>query len=271
MIDNADSYITFLNEELAKRTQANSRFSMRAFARQLKLAPGEFSEILRGKRPLTLKTALKIARGLNLSPAEAQKLIYLAQYEKSRSLGHEDVLKETSTPRRQDESTQLTADMFHVVSDWYCFAILNLADTRHFRWNTSWIAKRLGISRPEVSVALSRLERVGLIERSLSGQYKIIKDFVFSPCGIPSEAIRHYHRQILSKADQALDFQGIDERDITGAGFAMDPHDLPALKKELSVFLRTLSGKYSRAKRKTEVYQLELALFRLTMEANNEK
>ena len=56
--------------ELARRTRSNARYSQRAFARQLGMSPGELSEILRGKRPLSLKAMLKVARSLGLTGEE---------------------------------------------------------------------------------------------------------------------------------------------------------------------------------------------------------
>lgn len=231
-----EAYREFLGAELARRTQANPRYSQRAFARQLGMSPGEFSEILRAKRPLSLKGMIRIAKSLGLlQPGEAPSA----------------------------KTTPVSLDLFTVVADWYCFAILNLAETRGFRWDDAWIAGRLGISVNEVRSAMSRLLRVGIVEK-VRGRFRVVKDFVMSPDGIPSEAIRNYHRQILTKAISALDGQTLDEREISGITFAVDPRLIPALKKELSGFLDEIGRRYGSGKRAEEVYQLELALFRLS-------
>jgi hypothetical protein len=67
----------------------------------------------------------------------------------------------------------------------------------------------------------------------------------------------------LNKAIEALETHPVDERDITGIGFAVDPKHLPAIRKEISDFQDRLIAQYSKGKR-TEVYQLEMALFRLS-------
>jgi uncharacterized protein (TIGR02147 family) len=262
MLLDAETSTGFLKEELARRMRANPRYSQRAFARQLGLSPGELCELLAGKRALSLKSALRVARALGLSPAETRHLIQLAQVERGRRLGAPELLE----PLRDDAapSRELTLDMFRVVSDWYCFAILNLLDCDDFQSDAGWIARRLGISRLETELALERLERVGLVERDRRGELRGVKDYVLSPAGIPSEAIRNYHRQILGKAIEALETQGVGEREISGVGLAVDPVQLPALKKEIVEFQDRLVAKYARGRRKTEVYQLESALFRLT-------
>jgi uncharacterized protein (TIGR02147 family) len=260
MLLSTNSSRTFLAEELARRIKNNPRYSQRAFARQMGLSAGELSEVLRGKRNLSLKSALKVARALTLSPAEAKHLVHLTQVDKSQGSPLLNPLT-SDTP-----SYQLTLDMFHVISDWTCFAVLNLADTQGFRFDAFWIAKRLGISRAEAQMALDRLERVGLIERK-NGKLIIVKDYVMSPSGIPSEAIRNSHRQILNKAIEALETQDHTERDITGLGMAIDPKQLPSIRKEISDFQDSLVAKYSKGK-KSEVYHLEVAFFRLTQRSH---
>ena len=162
----------------------------------------------------------------------------------------------------------MNVDMFHIVSDWYCFAILNLAETENFKWDPQLIARRLGLSKLEVHVALERLQRVGLVVRepALPGRpsrLKVSNDFIMSQSGVPSEAIRSYHRQILNKALQSIEMQSLDERDLSGIGLAIDPNDLPSIKKDISEFQEKIAAKYKRGK-KSEVYHLEMALFRLT-------
>jgi uncharacterized protein (TIGR02147 family) len=259
MILEARSVPQFLSEELQRRLKSNPRYSQRAFSRQLGLSPGELSEILRGKRGLSLKSALRIGNSLGLNPTETKHLVELAQIEKSRRMGEEGLALPEVTDTHGEP---LTLDVFHIVSDWTCFAILNLTDCEGFQSNPNWMAKKLAIAPAEARIAWERLERVGLVEKK-NGKWVSARDMVLSPTGIPSTAIRNYHRQILGKAIEALETHPVSERDITGIGFAVDPKHLPAIRKEISDFQDRLIARFSKGK-KTEVYQLEMALFRLT-------
>lgn len=265
-MENETSARKLLNDELHRRMAVNPRYSQRAFAQQLGLSPGELSEILRGKRHLSARSALRISKALGLSPAETRELIALAQVDKARSLPEAERIHDpASDSTGAAQARELTLDLFHVVSDWYCFAILNLADTSDFRFDPAWIAQRLAITVPEARIALERLERVGLIEK-INGRLRVAEDYVMSPSGIPSEAIRNYHRQMLRKATEALELQPVGERDITGIGLAIHPRHFDAIRKEISEFQDRLVEKYSTKApgRKSEVYQLEVALFCLT-------
>lgn len=261
MLLQSENYREFLTAELVRRVRHNPRYSQRAFARQLKLSPGELSELLRGRRKLSLRSALRIAKQLGLSGGETKHLLSLVQHESAQEV----LSTEPGETLRDDQlaSHALSLDMFSLVSEWYCFAILNLVECDDFNPHETWIAKRLGLSVSQVRLALERLERVGLIRRG-PNRLQVSPEYVVSPEGIPSEAIRNYHRQILQKAVQALDMQPIDEREIAGVTLSVNPKNLPAMKKEISQFLDQMAEKYGSGKQRKEVYQCEVALFRLT-------
>ncbi len=260
MLLELNCYRTFLSEELARRTKAHPRYSQRAFARDLGMSAGELSEVLQQKRRLSVRSALKVARYLSLNPTETKHLLYLVQLDGAEET--KEVLDRGSwQPLPGDGATGL--DRFRLVSDWTCFAILNLAECDNFRPRESWISRRLGISAAQVRVALGRLERVGLAKK-VQGRWLFPKGDIAAPEGVPSESIRAYHAQILERAARALELQPAHEREFAGVGFAADPKQLPAMKKDVSHFLDEMVAKYGKGKNRTEVYQLEMALFRLT-------
>lgn len=242
------SYRSFLSEELARRIGSNPRYSQRAFARDLGLSPGELSELLTGKRKLTHKSARKIASALGLNPAET---------------GHLQNLVESRRPVAEIPTRELSFDLFHVVSDWYCFGLLTLAELDGFRWDLRWIAERLGISTAEARLAIDRLKRAGLVVQDARGRLNVQPDYFVTPDGIPSEAVRNYHRQILRLAEKSLDFQAVEERQITGIGLAIDVRHVAAIKREIAEFMDHIVAKYTKGK-KNVVYQLEAAFFRLS-------
>lgn len=258
MIFNYESLQAFLADELQRRVKTNARYSLRSFARTLRLSPGALSEILRGRRDVSLKAIPYIAQSIGLNAAEAKHLLYLAQKAKAEKEG---VGKINQTP----PSTQkfLSEDLFNLIAEWHHFAILNLLDCDEFEWRASWFAQRLGLTKLQAQIAMDLLLRMGLVVKE-RGKYRGAMERLHSSSEIPSQAIRSYHRQILEKALAALETQGLNERDFSGCGFAIDPTHLSALKKDISEFQDRLVAKYSRGC-KSEVYFLEMALFRLTM------
>lgn len=245
----------FLNQELIKRTRKNAAFSQRAFAKLLDLSPGELSEILNGKRKLSLKKALHIAEKLALDPQ--QTLDFLS---KAKTTGK----VQSEKKEKEEQSTLLTVDVFEVISNWYCFAIINLSECVGFSWDKEYIAKKLGISHAEARDAISRLEKVGLIEAK-GDDYEVVSDFVIGPDKISSAAVKRSHYSLLEKAMVALEEKTIEERNITGIGMALSKSEYKAMVNDIAKFRRDLVKKYGYTnKKKNKVYQLEFALFELT-------
>jgi uncharacterized protein (TIGR02147 family) len=263
MLSSSQNYRSFLSEELVRRIRSNASYSQRSFARHLGVSPGELSEVLRGKRPLSLKSALRIAQGLGLSAEETKRLVMMVQQEKSRDFDDASLAPLLDDADLNARTKQLSLDVFAVISDWYHFAILSLAECEHFKWEPKWIAARLGIAATEARVALDRLQRVGLVSK-VNGRLRTTGENLATPDGVPSEAIRNYHKSILEKAVHALEHQPVAEREISGISVAISRRSLPDFKKDVSRFLDEMGLKYGSSSKKQEVYQLETALFRLT-------
>lgn len=261
-----ENYRDFLQDELVRRTSVNRAYSLRAFARSLGLSSGELSEILNGKRALSSKSAIKISKAMGLSSMELKHLLKLVSKTKEIELGKEEYQDLFSSNLKQQK---LSSDQFDIVSEWYHFAILNLADSKDFEWSYTYISKKLNIKPYEVKVAIDKMVNVGLIEKMVSKQgktsYRVSEKYVMSGEDIPSKAVRNYHRQILQKAIESLEVQTVDERDITGIGLTIDKKDLTKIKKEISDFQDMIVEKYSKGK-KERVYKLEVALFALSEE-----
>lgn len=114
MIFETPSVKDFLSEELRRRMSSNPQYSLRAFARSLGVSAGELSEVLRQRRRLSLKSALKIAAVMALSPAETKQLLHLSQIEKSRDMG---TTAPPETGAQILHQKQLTQDTFRLISE----------------------------------------------------------------------------------------------------------------------------------------------------------
>lgn len=261
-IFDAVSVHDFLRRELDRRLDTNPRYSMRAFARHLGMSPGELSEVLREKRPISARACQKVARSLSLSPAEFKHLLVLATTAMPGAPSDAPKAKLTTL-----EAHRLSEDRFRLVSDWWCFAILNLLDLDDVVWTSGAIAERLGISAMQAQSAMERLERLSLVKRIGENKVGPTNLFVEHLSDVPSEAIRRYHRSLLEKAIASLDNDPQEQRDITGIGFAADHRELKAIAHEIAEFQDQLIAKYGRKRRGRKldtVYQLETALFRIS-------
>lgn len=244
--------VEWLHSEFSKRHHRNPSFSLRAFARFLGVAPGPLSEILGRKRQLSVRQAELIAKRLGFT--EMEKGHFLALVE-----NHSASSPELPPIRYR----RIAADNFAVVADWYHLALLSLFETRGFQSDEAWMARRLGISLLQVRSALERLERLHLCEKR-AGAWVITEVGGTSTPGVPSEAIRSFHRQNLERAISIQEQVPMEERDFTSMTIALDPSKLAIAKKRIKRFRRSLS-KLMESGGKTEVYQLNIQLMPVTI------
>lgn len=208
--------------------------------------------------------ARKIAASLALSEADTAYFCDLVEAEHARSAeGRQVALLRLRRSAEASEYHVLGTDAFRAVSDWYHFAILQLFVLKSFKEDAEWIASSLRISPLEAKNALERLERLEMLERSKTGKLKPVKDFVASPDGIPSAAIRKFHRQILEKAAASLEEQDIKNRSHSANFFPLDRRDLNRAKDTLKRFRRRFVKTFGKSSPEA-VYCLSMQLFELT-------
>lgn len=244
-------YQRILRDELARRCDANPRYSLRAFARALGMSPSTLSRLLTGGRRPSYDLAKKILDKINLTPEVRRQFIV--------SLG-------AGSAFGLDESTQsvkvreLSHEVFRVVADWYHYAILELTFTAGFKPDPRWIATELGISVTEAKLAADRLFELGLLEKR--GARWIKGDAYLSTADkhLTSDALKRRQKQVLNKAIQSVDEHDIDVRSMTTMTMAIDPALLPEAKRRILAFNRELCAFLESGKRK-EVYELAVGLF----------
>ncbi|MBS1958548.1 MAG: TIGR02147 family protein [Bdellovibrionales bacterium] len=230
----------FLQDTLVARCKSNPAYSLRAFARQLKLEPSYLSKILSGKRKVTPRLIQRLGSQLALDP------LSVAQFIASEPVYH-----------------SLTVDQFSVIADWYHYAILELARTQGFIATPAYIAKRLGITGTEARSALERLQRLEMIELDSKGRLVRMPEN-HSTVGAPfmSAAFRKLQKQILEQAIHAMENVAIEQRDQSSLTMAIDPGLIPEAKLMIKKFRRDLCALLqSKGPIQKEVYQLSISLF----------
>jgi uncharacterized protein (TIGR02147 family) len=160
----------------------------------------------------------------------------------------------------------LDGDVFSFISDWHHFAILSLRHTKNFNSDLGWMASRLKLEPRVVRDALDRLERLGLVVRDPhSEDWRPTDSQLTTGKDIPSEAIRRFHHQCLTRASASLAEVPVTARDITSITMAIDPAKLSIAKEMIRHFRRQLAELLEdEESHRTEVYQLNIQLMPLT-------
>lgn len=246
--DNQKALREFLQDSLMQGKLKNPQYSLRALARKAGLSPAALSEILNGKRRVSLERAKSVLERLGAGLDKIDDII-------------SDIDKGTVSSKK---TYQLAIDQFYLISEWYNFAILSLAETEDFDDDPNWIAERLNISAVNARKSLERLERLGALKRNRKGQLVTTGTQLATPDEIANRGLRQQHLEILEKCKDSLEQNQVHERDFLGVTMTLDPQDLPLAKKSLREFMVKFCSRFEKGKKK-EVYRLNLQFIPLTV------
>jgi len=235
-----------LRAELARRQKRNPRYSMRAFARDLATSHSALSEIMAGKRKISPRLLRRLLERMKISSADQGKLL---------------TQQETGTPFEQLSITEIREQ-----SRWYHSAILELALTRNFRSDPSWIARRLGLRTEVARRALKRLVELGHLRRLRSGRLVPAKQNTTTIGQVAARKILVEKQiQFTERHLDALKNLPVETCSMVGLTVAMNPEFLPEVRKRIYTFIREVSKALdSGTPVATEVYRLNLGFFPVT-------
>jgi len=238
---------TTLQAELIRRCKVNPKYSMRSFARSLRMDPSLLSKVLRGERSMNLVTFKKVAESLNWAPSEQARLSPVSQR------------------ARLAEYRQLTLDHFEVISEWHHYAILELTQIRGFKPDVAWVAQALGITPVEARSAVERLERLGFLKITSSGKW-IDESGAVTTVGneFTAMAFRRLQKQVLEKAMEALESVPLELRDQSSMTMAVNSKRISAAKERIKKFRRKLCAYLKSGGPKDQVYHLGVSLYPVT-------
>lgn len=259
----AGTPVHILTEAYESRCARNAHYSLRAFARDLGISNASLCLILKQKQGLSIRAAERIAQRLGFNPAEKEYFCDLVQSHYARSESDRRIAR--IKLRKYDAAgTSLDLERFKAVSDWYHFAILELAEIPGFRLGPQSIARALGIPPKAAALAVERLKKLKLLAADeQDGRLERSVGFVATPSGIPSATLKKHHTQLLEKAKAALYTQTVEERDFSAMQFAMSREDLGWAKEQIRAFRRTLMERLQQNPMRDRVYCLAIQLFGL--------
>jgi uncharacterized protein (TIGR02147 family) len=258
------NYKDVLRSELAKRQLRFSNYSLRDFAVDIALAPSTLSEIFSGKHELSRRKAEHIGQRMGFETEGLNYFCDLVESVSARSAVARDAAKERIERRNgRSDSHYIGQEEFHIIADWYHLAILELVRLGKFDGTSSSLARTLGITEHQVDMAIERLKKVGVLKFK-DGQLITIVRNTKTTDEVPAEAVKLFHKQMLTKAQQALVNQDVGDREIASIVLSINKKDLPEAKKMLKEFRRRFCTVMEESDHPSEeVYCLNTSFFSL--------
>jgi uncharacterized protein (TIGR02147 family) len=267
-----NDYRSYLKAVFKGRSQTNPRYSLRAFARDLGISAGRLSLVLNNKQGLSVGRAKDIAEKLSLSGKALEAFCLLVEQADSRSKIQRNEAQKKLDNVDLFQYKVLPDDAFRMVSDWYHYALHRLLQMKITPSDTRYLAKRLGISEEEVSAAIERMKRLGLLN-DVKGRLKAVVTRLTTTNNVPSIAIRRYTKQLINKALVAIDKQGVEERDISTITLAINDKNIDQFRDLIKKFRRSMDQAATAesmlsASPPNELYCLSIQFFRLSEKIN---
>ncbi len=251
LMDAQNRALKILKLKYQENKLKNPRWSLRAFANRCGMSSGAISEIMSGKRELTLKARQKIAQALQLSPKE--------QFE----FFDEKLPDHLRKKRQAQASVLISEDQFCLISDWWHFAILNLLKTKNFRGSMNWISQRIGLPIRVVEQAWERLFRLGYIKKE---NQKIIRTYphLNTTDGFFNLSIQKSHIEDLKLIENSIRNLPPEVRDFTSMTISLKRKDLKKAVEMIRLFQEEFEHEIE-SDEGDEVYRFVMSLFPLTV------
>jgi uncharacterized protein (TIGR02147 family) len=230
------TYRTILSETLRERSAVNAAYSLRSYARDLKVSPSTLSEVMNGKKGLSPKLAQAVATNLRLPEWEVRYFCDLVAVEHAKSPRVRDEAKHRLATRHQENRVHLLNQRaIKALTSWVDLAILELTYLKNFEGSVPWIANCLEVPPPTVVASVKRLEEAGLIEiNKKTGVWSDVSPLFSSTDGIPSESIRNFHKTVLNLGLKKLESRDIKSRVVKTVIFSVSEENIPKAKQILN-------------------------------------
>lgn len=261
-----------LKSYVQRRKKSFPGFSMRKMAHDMNVSSAFLTQVFSGKKSFPASRFGEVARHLALDSYEKQMLrTTLAREQTNPGLLQEfetsDVAKDVTNPNSFSDYALEIARNSVLLKDWYYPALLDLTTCKDFKSEPIWIAKRLGLSRMQVEVAVRELIHFGYLQvdnGELSKSSNRLR--VSNPFGV--EEIRSFHRKTLDKAKITLsetppNSDATKTREISSLTVAVNPAHFEAARKIVLDAIHE-AAKLLAAGDCTEVYSFSVQLFPLT-------
>jgi len=227
--------VQILSDRFKERAQANPSYSLRSFARDLKVSPSTLSEIFNQKKGISKKLALQLADSLNLPEWEKTYFQQLVQVECSKNIELRKQAKEQLESFIRENTFQLIQNKaLKSLTSWVELAILELTYIKVFQPNIKWIAKQLSAPESTIALAIGRLQEAELLEiNPKTGVWTDVSPLFTTTDGIPNESIRNFHRSVLNLALKKLDSTDLKSRTVKTVVLSVSEKNKENVKKIL--------------------------------------
>lgn len=248
-------HITKLNSEYKQRTLKNPGYSIRAYARDLNIDSSSLSSIMHGKRKIPNSKIEFIAAKICSTDSELKSFI--------KSAGQEHVALKNIKSKNSIEPKHQVAELeFAKISDIKTYTLLSMLEIEGFKYDKSWMAKKLKLDVKTLDKKITDLLEIGLVQE-VNGTLVRTKKRTTTTDEVASKYIAKHHLDSLELAKQKYSELLPHERYFSTVTIPCDPESLAQVKKLIMEFEDKI-GAFLRPKKKKDVFKLSIQFYQAT-------
>jgi uncharacterized protein (TIGR02147 family) len=261
-------YRIFLKDYYEEQKKTTRFFSYRYFAQKAGInSPNFLKQVIESKRNLTNFTIDKFITALKLNEKEARFFRHLVFFNQAMSVQEKQehyavMLSMMHTVKEQ----RLTALQHEYYYHWFVPVVRELVGLHDFKGDYKNLAAAVTppISVREARFAVKLLKNLGMIEQVPDGAHRQTDSAIVSDSSVARMAVRSFNREMLRKAEIALDNTPIEERQIYGVTVGISKECYNVLTVEMAAFRDRVVAIVNNDHSSDRVYQMHLQLFPLS-------
>lgn len=260
-------YRVFLKDAYQARRQVNPNFSYRFIASKAGFAsPGFFTNVLKGKKDISLKLAHKFADLFKLGRKEKEYFETLVLFNKATGNGEKKEYLDRLLALRGSHVKKLEAHQYEYFEKWYYMAVREALALQPFRGDYRALASLIqpAITVQEARRAVELLERLGLVRQGPDGTYERTDAAISAGDEISRVLLNAYQLQAMDLAKHALDHLPSGTRNFSTLTLSISEATYAAMVEELRAFRRRLLEMAGNSQDPDRIYQLNFHVFPLT-------
>ena len=254
---------------LMLRKDSNRKLSIKMLSSKLNYASDRsLGMVIKGQRTPSQDMIDRISRYLKLNELEHLYLINLVKKQKlanqNRPTTDVDQTLEKIKPSSA-EYIQLSQSDLAVMTNWYYFPLLEVVDYLAEDASLENICTGFegDVDPKDIKSALKTFEKLGMLHQNKNGIYlRPNRKFLTTTFDVPSSAIQQTHKNILCRAEQALEQQSILDREFISKTVTIDKANLSVIKNTLRQIMESAHKNIKETEDPTDVYQLNLQFYR---------
>jgi len=245
---------------------AVARYGYERFSTDLGFGANNIAYLmLHRQRPLTRKTAVKIASALGLRNLDRRYFLQLVEAQRSSGDPERpEVFERLVDLKAKALPKALPRQQLEFYNQWYHSAILALLDLPDAKDDPEWIASQLmpHVTPSRVKDSLALLKKLDYIAYDeAAGRLKLTRKVVNTGPEVLGLAIIRYHQQMLTLARDALTDTAPEDRDISSVTISIASHQLTDIKTKIHALQNELLAMSEAATNADEVAQINVQVF----------